>query len=44
MTNTGTEGAGLGGVLRLTWVSDRLTHVLDHSQTGEPTGTWPGLP
>ena len=43
MTNTATEGAGLGGVLRLTWVSDRLTHVLDHSQTDEPTGTWTGL-
>ena len=43
MTNTATEGAGLGGVLRLTWVSDRLAHVLDHSQTDEPTGTWTGL-
>jgi hypothetical protein len=40
MTNTATGGARLGGVLRLTWVADRLTHVLDHSQTDEPTGTW----
>jgi hypothetical protein len=28
MTNTATEGAGPGGVLRLTWVADRLTHGL----------------
>ena len=43
MTNTDTEGPGLGGVLRLTWVSDHLTHVMDQSQTDEPTGTWTGL-
>jgi hypothetical protein len=29
--------------LRLTWVSDQLAHVLEHSQADEPTGTWTGL-
>jgi hypothetical protein len=43
MAGTGIEGAGLSGVLRLTWVSDHLAHVLEHSQADEPTGTWTGL-
>ena len=43
MTSTGIEGPGLGGVLRLTWVTDHLAHVLEHSQTDEPSGTWTGL-
>jgi hypothetical protein len=30
-----------GGVLRLTWVSDHLAHVLEHSQADEPR---PGSP
>lgn len=43
MAGTGIDGTKLSGVLRLTWVSDHLTHVLEHSRTGEPTGTWTGL-
>ena len=43
MTGTGTEATGLSGVLRLTWVTDQLAHVLEHSQTYEPAGTWTGL-
>ena len=43
MTGTGTEEPGLGGVLRLTWVTDHLAHVLEHSQSDEPSGTWTGL-
>jgi hypothetical protein len=37
------EGAGLRGVMRLTWVEDHLAHVLDHCETDEPSGTWTGL-
>jgi hypothetical protein len=37
------EGAGLRGVVRLTWGEDHLAHVLDHCQTGEPAGAWTGL-
>jgi hypothetical protein len=43
MTGTGTESTELGGVLRLTLVTDHLAHVLEHSQSDEPTGTWTGL-
>ena len=43
MTGTGTEEPRLGGVLRLTWVTDHLAHVLEHSQSDEPSGTWTGL-
>jgi len=43
MPGTGTEEPGLGGVMRLTWVNDRLAHVLEHSQSDEPSGTWTGL-
>jgi hypothetical protein len=43
MTVTGIPGAALGGVLRLTWVRDRLTHVLEHCDADEPSGTWTGL-
>jgi hypothetical protein len=43
MTDASINGARLSGVLRLTWMSDHLTHVLEHSQTDEPTGTWTGL-
>lgn len=43
MTGTGTERTGLSGVLRLTWVTDQLAHVLEHSQADEPAGTWTGL-
>jgi len=31
------------GLLRLTWNADHLAHVLEHSHTDEPTGTWTGL-
>ncbi len=27
----------------MTWVSDHLAHVLEHSRTDEPAGTWTGL-
>jgi hypothetical protein len=37
------EGAGLRGVMRLTWVEDDLAHVLDHCGTDEPSGVWTGL-
>ena len=40
MVDTSIDGAKLSGVLRLTWMSDHLAHVLEHSQTDEPTGTW----
>jgi hypothetical protein len=43
MTDTGTEEAGLNGVLRLTRVTDHLEHVLAHNQLDEPSGTWTGL-
>jgi hypothetical protein len=43
MAGAGTEKAELGGVMRLTWVTDHLAHVLEHSQTDEPAGTWTGL-
>jgi hypothetical protein len=43
MTGTDAKGADLSGVIRLTWVTDRLAHVLQHSQSGEPSGTWTGL-
>jgi hypothetical protein len=33
----------LSGALRLTWVSDQLAHVLEHSRTDETPGTWMGL-
>jgi hypothetical protein len=47
MADISIDGAKLTGVLRLTWNTDHLAHVLEHSQTDEPTGTWtiwPGLP
>lgn len=40
---TSIEGAGLGGVLRLTWGADHLAHVLEHSEADEPAGVWTGL-
>ena len=43
MADTSDLSATLSGTLRLTWVSDHLAHVLDHSQTDEPPGTWTGL-
>lgn len=43
MTGGRIEGAGLRGVMRMTWVSDHLAHVLDHCGTGEPSGAWTGL-
>ena len=43
MTATSIPGAGLSGVLRMTWVRDQLAHVLDHCETDEPSGTWTGL-
>lgn len=42
MTGSDAGGADLGGVLRMTWVTDRLAHVLEHSQSDEPSGTWTG--
>ena len=43
MTAIGITGMGLTGVLRMTWVTDHLAHVLEHSQTDETSGTWTGL-
>ncbi len=43
MTDPSIDGTKITGVLRLTWMSDHLTHVLEHSQTDEPTGTWTGV-
>jgi hypothetical protein len=43
MAGTGTEGFGLGGSLRLTWVTDHLAHVLEHVEVDEASGTWTGL-
>ena len=40
MADISIDGAKLTGVLRLTWSTDQLAHVLEHSQTDEPTGTW----
>jgi hypothetical protein len=42
MTTIGITGAGLTGVMRMTWVRDDLAHVLDHSHTDETSGTWTG--
>jgi len=43
MTGTRADRIELGGVMRLTWVTDHLAHVLEHSQSDEPTGTCTGL-
>src|SRR5689334_8160830 len=43
MADTGIDGTKLGGVLRLTWMSDHLAHILEHSLIDEPAGTWTGL-
>jgi hypothetical protein len=43
MEETSIDGSRLSGVLRLTWNADHLAHVLEHSQTDEPSGTWTGL-
>jgi hypothetical protein len=43
MAGTGIEGAGLGGAMRMIWASNQLAHVLKHSETDEPCGTWTGL-
>jgi hypothetical protein len=40
MADISIDGAKLTGVLRLTWMTDHLAHVLEHSQTDEPAGTW----
>ena len=40
MVHASIDGTRPGGVLRLTWMSDHLAHVLERSQTDEPTGTW----
>ena len=43
MADISIDGTKLTGVLRLTWMSDQLAHVLEHSQADEPSGTWTGL-
>jgi hypothetical protein len=43
MADANTERTSLGGALRLTWVTDDLAHVLEHSRSDEPAGTWSGL-
>jgi hypothetical protein len=42
MPDTGANEPGPTGTLRLTWVTDRLAHVLG-TTTAETTGTWTGL-
>jgi hypothetical protein len=42
MTTTCASGSPVNGILRLTWVTDSLAHVLEHAGTDEPTGTWTG--
>jgi hypothetical protein len=42
MAGTGTQGAGVNGVVRLSWVTDQLAHVLQ-SQADEGGGIWTGL-
>ena len=42
MTATSIPVAGPSGVLRMTWVRDQLAHILEHSDTDEPSGTWTG--
>ncbi len=43
MANSGSTAAALSGTMRMTWVQDHLTHVLEHCETDEPSGTWTGL-
>lgn len=43
MTGNDAGEPELGGVLRMTWVTDDLAHVLEHSQSDESSGTWTGL-
>ena len=43
MAGAGTGGTKLSGVMRMTWLSDHLAHVLEHCETDEPSGTWTGL-
>jgi hypothetical protein len=40
MAAVGIPGAGPGGVLPMTWVQDRVAHVLGHCDAGEPPGTF----
>jgi hypothetical protein len=40
---TARDDPRLTGVLRLTWVTDNLEHVMTHSQSDEPVGIWTGL-
>jgi hypothetical protein len=42
MTSAGAGEAPVGGILRLTRVTDSLAHVLEHAGTDEPAGTWTG--
>ncbi len=42
MPGSSIEGAELGGILRLTWESDHLAHVLEHAGGDEPAGVWTG--
>lgn len=43
MTDTDIDGTKITGVLRPTWLTDNLAHILEHSETDEPSGTWTGL-
>jgi hypothetical protein len=42
MAAIGITGMGLTGVIRMNWVHDDLTHVLEHAHTDETSGTWTG--
>jgi hypothetical protein len=43
VAGTSTQGPGIGGTMRLTWVADHLAHILDDTQADEAIGTWTGL-
>lgn len=43
MSSIAISGGGMTGTLRLTWVRDKLSHVIEHAGNDEPTGTWTGL-
>lgn len=43
MTTTAITAPGLSGTMRMTWVNDDLTHVMEHANIDEPSGTWTGL-
>jgi hypothetical protein len=43
MTGTAPNASRSAAPLRLTWVADHLTHVLENSEADEASSTWTGL-